>query len=247
MIKAIIFDLDGTLVQTEPLKCLAYARAALELSSDSLSREEVAQACQDLIGVSDAETALTLIQRFRLEDAAQARMAELGVDTSWQAFMEMQMRIYNQMVDDPGVLRREQLPHNIALLHEARQNGYKTALATLSSREQTSRLLGMLGLSGAFDFVATQDDVKRPKPDPEIYQLVAQELTIHPSECLVLEDSPTGVGAALAAGMWCIAVPSSLTSQAVHAAGLLDKRWIVDDPATVKAVVQRMIAEQQLD
>jgi len=100
-------------------------------------------------------------------------------------------------------------------------------------------------LADAFDFVATRDDVERGKPDPEIYQLVARELDVPPAECLVIEDSPSGVKAALAAGMWCVAVTTPFTRQRIHAKGLLDERWIVDDPDTLPDVVQQMVVEQE--
>jgi beta-phosphoglucomutase-like phosphatase (HAD superfamily) len=78
----------------------------------------------------------------------------------------------------------------------------------MSYRIQVRRVLEILGWSGHFDYVATRDDVGHGKPDPEIYLLVARELGVPPWECLVVEDSPAGVEAARAAGMWCIAVAS---------------------------------------
>jgi beta-phosphoglucomutase-like phosphatase (HAD superfamily) len=57
----------------------------------------------------------------------------------------------------------------------------------------------------------------------------------------VIEDSPSGVKAALAAGMWCIAVTTPFTRNALHAEGLLDERWIVDDPDDLLAVVKEMM------
>ena len=99
-------------------------------------------------------------------------------------------------------------------------------------------------LDDVFDFVASRDDVENGKPDPEIYLLVADQLGIPPSQCLVIEDSPSGVRASLAAGMACIAVSTPFTKQALHAAGILDNRWIVDDPVTLLAVVDRTMACQ---
>ncbi|MGC8786349.1 MAG: HAD family hydrolase [Anaerolineae bacterium] len=241
MIEAFIFDLDGTLVQTEPMKNLAYLRAARELSSDHLNEAEILQACTDLIGVPAPETAMELVQRFKLEEAARARMAEFGVDSPWQAFSQLQLRHYNRLLDDTAALRAAQLSHNISLLHEVRARGYRTALATMSYRHETERVLEALGLAHAFEVVITQDDVQRGKPDPEIYLRVAQALAIPPAQCLVIEDSLSGVQAALAAGMWCIAVPTPLTSRSIHEAQVLDRRWIVDDPAAVKAVVWSVV------
>jgi putative hydrolase of the HAD superfamily len=241
MIKAFIFDLDGTLVQTEPMKNLAYVQAARELSMDNLNETELLQACTELIGVPAPETAMELVQRFGLEKAARARLAEFGADSPWQVFSQLQLRYYNRLLDDTAAVRAAQLSHNISLLHEVRRKGYPTALATMSYRHETQRVLEALALAHAFAVIITQDDVQRGKPDPEIYLRVAQALGIAPAACLVIEDSLSGVQAALAAGMWCIAVPTPLTSQAIHDAHVLDERWIVDDPAAVKAVVWSVV------
>lgn len=86
--------------------------------------------------------------------------------------------------------------------------------------------------------------MERGKPNPEIYRLVARELKTLPAECLVIEDSPTGVKAAQAAGMHVIAVSTPFAREGLHAGRLLEKRWIVDDPTTLPAVVQAMMTAQ---
>lgn len=247
MIQAMIFDLDGTLVQTERLKALSYARAAVELCPRRLDQAEVVEAFKDVVGRSRQEVAMALVDRFDLEPAAQARMAEFGVTSPWQAYVQMRLRIYEEMLADPEVLRENQWPHNVALLHAARRSGCRTALATMSHCAQVQRVLEILDLSGDFDFVATRDDVERGKPDPEIYALVSREIGVPPADCLVIEDSPAGVQAALAAGMWCIAVATPFTERALRAGRLLDGRWIVNDSATLMDVVQQMIAEREQD
>ena len=247
MIRAMIFDLDGTLVQTERLKALSYARAAVELCPYTLSEAEAVEAFKDVVGLPRREVAQALVERFDLEEKARSRMAEFGVSAPWQAFVQVRLRFYEEMLADPEVLRANQWPHNVALLDEARRTGCKTALATMSRCTQAQRILDVLGLSEAFDFVATRDDVERGKPDPEIYQLVGRELAQATAECLVIEDSPSGVQAALAAGMWCIAVTTPFTRQRIHAEGLLDEHWIVDDPTTLTTIVQRMVAERKQD
>ena len=247
MIRAMIFDLDGTLVQTERLKALSYARAAVELCPYTLSEAEAVEAFKDVVGLPRREVAQALVERFDLEEKARSRMAEFGVSAPWQAFVQVRLRFYEEMLADPEVLRANQWPHNVALLDEARRTGCKTALATMSRCTQAQRILDVLGLSEAFDFVATRDDVERGKPDPEIYQLVGRELAQATAECLVIEDSPSGVKAALAAGMWCIAVTTPFTRQRIHAEGLLDEHWIVDDPTTLTGVVQRIVAQRKQD
>lgn len=242
MIRAVIFDLDGTLVQTERLKALSYARAAVELCPYALDVSEVVAAFKDVVGLPRREVAQGLVERFDLYESARSRMAEFGVATPWQAFVQVRLRYYDELLADPEVLRNNQWPHSVALLHEARRSSCSTGLATMSRCKQAQHVLEVLDLAGAFDFVATRDDVERGKPDPEIYQLVGQELDVPPAECLVIEDSPSGVKAALAAGMWCIVVTTPFTHKAIHSGQLLDERWMVDDPDTLADVVQEMFA-----
>lgn len=246
-IQAMIFDLDGTLVRTERLKALSYARAAAELCPRQITEEEVVEAFKEVVGRSRREVASFLIERFYLEESARARMVEFGVSAPWQAFVQVRLQHYEAMLADPYVLRDNQWLHNRALLEEAKRANCKVALATMSVSSQTQRVLEILELTAAFDFVASRDDVEHGKPDPEIYKLVAAELGVNPGSCLVLEDSPAGVEAAIAAGMWCIAVTTPFTHQTVHAAQTLEERWIVDDPVVLPDVVRQMIAERQMD
>jgi beta-phosphoglucomutase len=243
MIRAMIFDLDGTLVQTEKLKALSYARAVVELCPYEIQEAEVIEAFKEVVGLSRRDVAVRLIERFHLDENIQRRMDELGVDTLWQAFVQVRLRYYQELLDDPDVLRSNQWPHNVALLQEARRAKCKLGLATMSDCIQAQRVLKVLELENAFDFVASRDDVERGKPDPEIYNLVAMELAVPVEECLVIEDSPSGVKAALAAGMHVIAVTTPFTRKSIHKGRLLEERWIVDDPDTLPQVVGQLIAE----
>lgn len=242
-----IFDLDGTLVQTEKLKAISYARAAVELCPRDLSEGEVVEAFKEVVGLSRSEVARQLVERFHLQDKARERMSEFGVDTPWQAFIQVRLGHYEQMLADPEVLVSHQWPHNLAVLEMARAEECSTGLATMSRCRQATRVLQILELQQAFDFIASRDDVENGKPDPEIYDLVARELAVPATECLVLEDSPSGVEAAIAAGMWCIAVTTPFTHDGVHKQGLLPAEWIVDDPEQVLEAVGQMLKERRLD
>jgi len=244
MILAVIFDLDGTLVETEELKALSYARAAVELRPE-LSEAEVVETFKDVVGLSRQEVATALLQRFGLEKAARARMQEFGVSAPWQAYVQVRQHIYEAMLADPALLRRQQYSHNIAYLQQVRREGCRIALATMSYCQQVQRVLEVLGLADEFDFVATRDDVEHGKPDPEIYLLVARELQVPPADCLVIEDSPTGVRAALAAGMNVVAVSTPFTRQRLHESELLPPQHIVDDPGGMPDVVAHVIAHHR--
>ncbi|HLA42376.1 MAG TPA: HAD family phosphatase [Aggregatilineales bacterium] len=239
MIEAIIFDLDGTLVQTERLKAISYAQAAVELCPDEISEEAVIEAFKDVVGLPRREVAQALVERFGLESAASLRMEEFGVATPWQAYVQVRLQIYDKMLSDPAVIRDHQWAHNIELLNMAHRLGCKTGLATMSGRDHVQRVLQALDVADHFQFTACRDDVEHGKPDPEIYLLVAHELKVNPPDCLVIEDSPVGVDAALTAGMHVIAVTTPFTVERLYAANLLDVHWIVDHPDQLPMVVQQ--------
>lgn len=251
MYQAVIFDLDGTLVQTEKLKAISYARAAVELCPRSprgprkIDEKEVIEAFKEVVGSSRQEVSQFLIERFELEKAASSLMNEFGVPTPWQAFAQVRLRIYDKMLADPQVLVDHQWPHNLDLLHDVRRSKCRTGLATMSHCVQVRRVLRVLNLTNEFDFVATRDDVEHPKPHPEIYFLVARELQVLPGECLVIEDSPAGVQAAKAAGMGVIAVTTPFTRQAFKERDILDRRFVVDEPSKLREILRECIEAHQ--
>jgi len=196
MINAVIFDLDGTLVQTEKLKAISYGRAAVKLCPAGVKEEELIDAFREVVGRSRQEVSQYLMERFLLEGQAASRMGEIGVRAPWEAFAHVRLKIYEEIVANTNVLLSHQWPHNMARLQQVRNSQLRVALATTSHCEQARRVLEVLDLHNAFDFVATRDDVEQPKPDPEIYLLVARKLEVRPGDCLVIEDSPAGVHAA---------------------------------------------------
>ncbi len=105
------------------------------------------------------------------------------------------------------------LPGVEAYIAEARRLGMKLGVASSSSREWVVGHLERLGLLDRFDCIRSRTDVKHVKPDPELYLAALACLDVSPAEALALEDSPNGILAAKAAGMYCVAVPNSLTSQ----------------------------------
>jgi len=242
MIRAFVFDLDGTLVETEKLKALSYARAAKQLRQD-LDQDEVAAAFGDFVGLSRQEVAAGLMRRFGLEGAARARMGEFGVGSPWQAYVRIRLRFYEALLSDPDRVRAVRYPHTLALLKDVRRRGYPTALATQSHHEEAMRVLEILGITDEFDVVVTREDVEHGKPDPEMHLLAARELGVEPGECLAVEDSPAGIEAALAAGAQAIAVTTDLTRSRFRNTDLLDSSHVVDDPRDLPALVQRLVAD----
>jgi len=242
-INAFVFDLDGTLVQTERLKARSYAQAAVELCPDDVTEAEVIEAFKDVVGESRKTVATTLMDRFALEAASAERMTEVDVDAPWQAFVQVRLDYYHDLVQDPTVLRENRWPHSLSLLDRARENRCAVALATTSRRRQACHVLNVLGLEETFDYVATSDDVARTKPHPEIYRLCAVELGVAPERMLAIEDSPTGTTAAVRAGLHCIAFGTPFTEQRLREKAPLDDRWIVSDSEALLDTVDTLLDE----
>ncbi|HEY3357133.1 MAG TPA: HAD family phosphatase [Polyangia bacterium] len=236
-----IFDLDGTLVQTERLKGLSYARAVAELRPEVPQADALAVFAR-VVGRAREEVARALVAELDLDAAARRGAPALGLRQPWQVVAALHARAYEAMLEDPGLVRRSVLAHNVALVEHARRAGFPLALGSMSCRAHVDRVLGLLGLDGVFGVIATRDDVVRGKPDPEIYLLLARELGRTPHECLAIEDSAAGVTAALTAGVACLAVPTSLTRPGLHAVARLDPRWLVEEPAAVAPAFDRLVA-----
>ncbi|MGB1252877.1 MAG: HAD family hydrolase [Candidatus Promineifilaceae bacterium] len=245
MITTLIFDLDGTLVQTEKLKARSYAKAAVELCPISITEDEVIAAFKEVVGLPRREVATRLVEQFNLTEKASAQMAAFNVSKPWQAFVQVRLKHYHKMLDDRDLIWAHQWAHNIELLQLARANCKHVALATMSRCEQASRVLDILHLQDAFDFVATRDDVEFGKPNPEIYHLVAGELGVSVEECLVIEDSPSGVQAALNAGMQVMAVATPFTRDHLQHLEGLSAENLVLNPADVLPTAARIIQTSQ--
>ena len=86
----------------------------------------------------------------------------------------------------------------------------------MSQRDEALHVLRSLDLERYLDEVLTREDVTNPKPDPEIYLLAAEKLGVDPGDCLVIEDSPNGARAGVAAGMNVIAVATPFTASGLH-------------------------------
>jgi beta-phosphoglucomutase len=224
MICAVLFDLDGTLVQTEELKARSYAEAARELDP-AVDESAVVAEFSHLAGQSREAVARKLMERFHLPG-------------TWEELVKRRLQRYDAMLGDADLLRRQALPAALALEARLRKSGVPTALTTMSDPGHAHLILAALGLSDAFAAVITPADVPHGKPAPDMYQAVTARLGCAPADCLAIEDSVAGITAAVAAGVPCIAVPTWVTRDAVHAAALVPPGMTVDDPARLESVFE---------
>lgn len=189
MIKAVIFDLDGVIVDTARYHFLAWKRLANEL------------------GINFTET-----DNERLKGVSRIRsmeiLMELGGITLSQHEKERLANKKNAWFVDyvERMLPEEIYPGVAALITTFKQHGMRIALASSSKNAKT--VIQLLRIEHLFEVVVDGTMVVNSKPDPEIFILAAKKLGIEPKECLVFEDAEAGVEAALAAGMHCVGVGS---------------------------------------
>ena len=244
MIRAVIFDLDGTLVQTEKLKALSYAVAAQKLLDMPEPDPRAIEAYRRVVGSSREVASRYVMEQLSLETKLRQLMAHYGVSQPWEVLTVMRVAIYNQIVADPQMLWKNQWPHTVAFLRLVRRHGCKTGLATMSQRREALHVLRALGLEGELDVVLTREDVKQPKPDPEIYLSACRLLEVSLAECLAIEDSVNGARAALAAGIETIAVATPFTRESLRATDLLPCRCLVEEPEMLVATVEHCLQDR---
>ena len=245
MINAVLFDLDGTLVQTERLKAEAYGLAIQRIRRLPEPESRTADYYREVVGSTREQVSRFLMESFDLEEELRPLMTEHGASEPWEVLTNMRLSIYNDMVSDPQVLRDNQWPHTIALLRAAKDESCLTGLATSSRRTEAMHVLRSLDIEDLIDVILTADDVEHHKPDPEVYLLAAARLGVRPEDCLVIEDSPAGVRAASGAGMNVVAVATPFTLAGLHAEDLIDHAWVVHNPDELVKVVQQRIADHK--
>jgi len=243
MIRAIIFDLDGTLVQSEKLKAQSYAIAAQRLRGLPEPAPRAVEAYRSIVGATRDVASRHIMETLDLEADLAPLMDQYGATEPVEVLSSMRKSIYDDMVADPNLLRDNQWPHTVSLLRVATENFCRTGLATMSHREEAMHVLRSLDLERSLDLVLTREDVRQGKPAPEIYLLAAERLDVAPEDCIVLEDSPTGVRAGVAAGMNVIAVATPFTVAGLHSSEIVNHTWIVHDSESLPDAVQRRIDE----
>lgn len=186
--KAVIFDMDGVLVDSEPIHFAVtrqiLARAGVVMTEE-MAREFVGRSVRDF-----------------LQEAAR-RWGLLGTQADYEAEYDA---AFLQAVAHPLA------PRNGArwLIDEVRRRGCRVGLASTSKRAWIRAILRAAGLEGGFDTVVGGDMVEHVKPAPDIYILAAARLTLPPASCIAVEDSPLGIRAARAAGMRVVGLATPL-------------------------------------
>ena len=200
MIKAVIFDFDGLIIDTE--------------LPEYQSWQEIFQGygCNLPVPV----WAVCIGTSFSGFDAHEYLEAQLGRSIDREPIQAQQHERKMQLVE-----RQQVLPGVEDYLEEAQRLDLGIGLASSSRLDWVEPHLSRLGLRDYFGVIKTRDDVEKTKPHPALYRQALEDLGVAPGEAVALEDSPNGALAASRAGIFCVAVPNELTGQlAIEAADM---------------------------
>ena len=188
-VRAVLFDLDGLLTNTEELHSEAWRRTFAE-HGVPMSPEEYAQ--------------LWIRRGLGPREFLRAKGLDQKLDP--QALMRRKDEIFRELAER----RLELMPGALKLLQELKGK-VKIGLVSSARRNAVSLVLDKLNLRRFFDVITTHEDAAHSKPHPEPFLLAAERLGVRPEECVVIEDAEKGIVAAKRAGMRAIAVPNGLT------------------------------------
>ncbi|MGM9934583.1 HAD family phosphatase [uncultured Clostridium sp.] len=185
-IKAVIFDMDGILIDTERISFNAF-KEVLKGYNYEMSEEFY----------------LTMIGR-NVKSIKEVMLSEYGSSFPFDEIYEKKVKIAVETIDRDGVIIK---PGVHELVDYLKDNNYRIAVATSTRKERAHYLLEQIGIKDKVDYIICGDQVVNSKPDPEIFLKAAKGIGIEPQNCMVIEDSDAGILAASRAGMTGINVP----------------------------------------
>ena len=198
MIRAVLWDMDGVLVDTAPFHYRAWRELFAGLGKDLTDKE-----FRRTFGLRNDD-----ILRVNLGDMPRERLRKLG---------RRKEELFREAIRG----RVQPLPGAVALVRRLRASGVDTAVVSSAPRQNVETLLDALGLGDAFDTLVAEEDAERGKPDPQGYLLAAERLGERPEDCVVIEDALGGVEAAKRAGMRCIGLAAGREPDALAQADLV--------------------------
>ena len=191
MLKAILFDLDGTLIDSEHFYFDCWNEILAEVGAQLTYDDWL----DNYAGTTVYANAQKLKDKY-------------GIAAPVDELVERRRQLTVDRFKNTDVNLMPFVPETLAYFQ---RKGLRMAIATSSQREDVNAIFERNGLSGYFEFMVTRSDVSSGKPHPESYLLCVEKLGISKEECIVLEDTQTGVTAAKAAGLTCLAVQSNIS------------------------------------
>ena len=187
-IKAVIFDMNGTIVDDEPIHEAAMRKVCKELGAN-LSHEEFRE---EYIGRPDTDCFKKIIKKHGINGVPVIELVN-------KKFKE-----YISLIHDSNTPEKLKVIPGAVELIKKLSKSFRIALATGAHRDEALMVLDSFGLRDYFEAIVSAEDATKGKPDPEPYLLAAKRLGVKPKACVAIEDSPNGVHAAKHAKMYCI-------------------------------------------
>ncbi|MCY0894879.1 MAG: HAD family hydrolase [Alicyclobacillaceae bacterium] len=211
MFKALVFDFDGTILDTETAWYTAF-------------REVYAQYGVELTLEQYAECIGTDWRVFHpYEYLVNKLQSAINLEELRQSVAARHEELMNHVEIRAGV---------VPLLCEAKKRGLKLGVASSSNRAWVEKHLKQVGLLQEFECIRTSEDVARVKPSPELYEKTVACLQVSAHEAMAIEDSPNGAQAAIAAGLRCVVAPNEVTRSLTFPPALIRLRSLSDLPAS---------------
>lgn len=185
MLKGVIFDMDGVIINSEPVHYEAYRQVLEELGCEEEYTYEI---YQKTVGSTQYRVVEEIINRFGLT---------LSVEEIQDRGLKKQSEIFKTEGYPP-------VPGAVELIRKLHNAGLKLAVASSSVEALIEESIRGIGVTEYFDRMVSADTLDKPKPEPDVFLLAAQELGLSPDECIIIEDSENGVLAAKAAGIPCV-------------------------------------------
>ncbi|MDE7477979.1 MAG: HAD family phosphatase [Lachnospiraceae bacterium] len=186
MIKAVIFDMDGVLIDTEKHYNAAWCEAARMAGFDFKKEHAL------MLRSCDARLASEMMKGI------------FGESFDYYAIREVRRRLVGERLEKYGLEKKPGIDEILAFLHKS---GIKSAVATATPLEQTLQYLEKIGVKEQFDRIVSAKQVAHGKPAPDVYLYACEQIGEKPSDCMAVEDSPNGIRAAYAAGCKPVMVP----------------------------------------
>lgn len=199
MLRAVIMDMDGTLLDSEIVHYHAICDSLKERTGHELTLAEYLLYC----GIPDAQMWPRILQDLSGRDDSPCHGQFADQQAVCEETLALKARhwaLYDQYIREHGAAA---FPGVQALLADLRSIGVKISIATGSYRHIVRSNMEQIGITEYVDAVATSEDCERGKPEPDVFLAAARFLGVDPSECLVVEDSRNGLIGAMRAGMCC--------------------------------------------
>lgn len=195
----VIFDMDGVLADTGPIHFESWVKMAKEIG---------VKFTRDLFEQTFGQQSPTITRKL---------VGSAIDETLILQWSNLKESYYREMVKD----KLEPLPGVINIIKDLKSKGFKLAIGSSGPSENVELLLTTLKIKDLFDVIITAAEVKKGKPEPDVFLVAANFLDINPKNCVVIEDAPVGIQAANNAGMKSIALTTTHDKKELLAANLI--------------------------